>query len=149
MKLSIIIPVYNAENYISRCLDSIYHQDISPGDYETILIDDGSTDCTATILAEYASKYPNIHIIAQKNSGASAARNTGIKLAHGEFITFIDADDYIEQNYLYQLISASDINQKQLVCAGYQTFGAYQNGMKVPHMVTYHKNDVDKSGIFD
>lgn len=145
MKLSIIIPVYNAEKYICRCLDSIYHQDISPSDYETILIDDGSTDRTATILAKYASKYSNIHIITQKNSGASAARNTGIKQAHGDFITFIDADDYIEQTYLYQLLSASDINQKQLVCAGYQTFGAYKDGMKVPHTVTYHKNDVDKS----
>ena len=101
--LSIIIPVYNVENYLPACLDSILCQEQS--DFEIILIDDGSTDGSLNICKDYAWKNPRIKVITQKNQGVSAARNTGIKAAKGEYITFIDSDDLITPTYLSSLRS--------------------------------------------
>lgn len=96
--VSIIIPVYNAEKYLSRCLESILEQTYK--DYEVVIVDDGSTDSTAKIIEEYIRKYNFIRKISQKNSRAAAARNNGIRNAHGEYIAFIDADDYIHKEYI-------------------------------------------------
>lgn len=99
-KLSIIIPAFNAEAFIGRCLDSILNQDYH-NEVEIIVVNDGSTDSTAKILSDYQSKYPNIiRIINQKNGGVSAARNAGIEAAEGDWIWFCDADDYICKNGL-------------------------------------------------
>ena len=89
--ISVIIPVYNAAKYLSRCLNSIFEQDYA--DTEIICINDGSTDESLKVLEEYGDK---IKIINQENKGAAAARNTGIKIASKDYITFIDADDYID-----------------------------------------------------
>lgn len=94
--LSIVIPVYNVADYLEQCLDSLIKQDISLHDYEIILVDDGSTDGSSLIYAEYAKKYPNILVTKQKNSGQSVARNTGLQNASGKYIWFVDADDYIK-----------------------------------------------------
>lgn len=105
-KISIIIPVYNVEKYIKRCLESILAQTFK--DYEVILVDDGSTDKSSEICNEYALKDSRIKVIHQKNSGASAARNAGLKIAGGEYIGFIDSDDYIAKDMyetLYKLIT--------------------------------------------
>lgn len=91
--LSIIIPVYNVENYLSECLNSVYNIPISST--EIICIDDGSTDNSIKILQKHASVHPNLTIIQQDHSGASAARNHGIDIAKGEYIFFLDSDDYI------------------------------------------------------
>lgn len=96
--LSIIIPVYNADPYLKQCLDSILNQTFR--DYEVIAINDGSTDNSLEILNAYAATHSEIHIIDQRNSGVSKARNVGIATAQGKFITFIDADDIIRPNYL-------------------------------------------------
>lgn len=93
MKLSIIIPFYNTEKYISRCIDSILSQTFS--DWELILIDDGSTDNCLKLCEEYASRDHRIKILTQRNSGQGAARNYGLKIAKGEFVTFIDSDDVL------------------------------------------------------
>lgn len=93
MKISTIIPVYNAEKYISRCLDSILNQDIEP--QEIICVDDGSTDGSLAILRRYESAHDNIHVLTQQNCYAGAARNYGLKIAKGEYIHFMDADDYV------------------------------------------------------
>lgn len=95
-KFSIIIPVYNVEDYISRCLDSVMNQTYK--DYEVIVINDGSTDKSI----EIAKNYP-YQIISQKNQGLSEARNQGVKHAKGEYIIFLDSDDYIEKNLLKEL----------------------------------------------
>lgn len=97
--LSIIIPVYNVELYLKECLDSVVHQTLL--DKEVILVNDGSTDSSALICQEYASKYSFIRYISQENQGLSAARNTGLRYARGSYITFIDSDDiYLSNNAL-------------------------------------------------
>lgn len=93
MLVSIIIPVYNVSEYLRPCLDSIAAQTYS--NIEVILVDDGSTDDSVTICREYVAKDSRFRLIEQKNSGPSAARNTGLRDAHGELITFVDADDWI------------------------------------------------------
>ena len=110
-KLSIIIPVYNIENYLERCINSIIAQNIN--ECEIILVDDGSTDTSSNICDFYSKQYDYIHTIHQINQGLSCARNTGIKNAKGDYIWFIDGDDYIENNALRiildQISSNSDI----------------------------------------
>lgn len=93
MKLSTIIPVYNAEKFLNRCLDSILNQDIEP--QEIICVDDGSTDHSLEILREYEKAHDNIHVLTQKNCYAGAARNNGLAIAKGEYVHFMDADDYV------------------------------------------------------
>ena len=90
-KLSIIIPVYNSEKYLRRCIDSVTKQD--PADCQVILIDDGSTDDSYEFMKEEAEKYNYIDIIHQTNQGVSMARNAGLKKATGEWIYFLDSDD--------------------------------------------------------
>lgn len=97
--LSVIIPVYNVENHLRKCLDSILNQTFK--DLELILVNDGSTDGSATICEEYAEKDTRIKVIHQANSGVSAARNKGIGVATGEYLTFVDSDDWVE-NTMYE-----------------------------------------------
>jgi len=94
--ISVVIPPYNAENFLKRNLDSISTQTLKP--FEIIIVDDGSTDQTAEIAKSY--KENKVHFIHQKNSGASAARNTGIRAANGEWIAFLDADDEWQGHHL-------------------------------------------------
>lgn len=103
MFLSIIIPVYNAENYLAQCLDSCLSQDISRGEYEVICVNDGSSDGSGKVLEEYAKTYSNVHVINQQNAGVSAARNTGLDAAPGDYIWFVDSDDLILPNCLGEL----------------------------------------------
>lgn len=103
MFLSFIIPVYNAEAYLKECLESILHQNLSYDEYEIICINDGSTDNSLDILIEYERTYDNIRIIDQKNAGVSAARNIGLATAAGEYVWFVDADDFIGKNILNML----------------------------------------------
>lgn len=92
--LSIIIPVYNGQDYIETCLTSVMRQN-GISNHEIIVVNDGSTDNTQTILKNFAKPHPNIHIITQKNGGVSIARNNGIRASHGKYITFIDCDDMV------------------------------------------------------
>ena len=109
MKLSIIIPIYNVETYLRKCIDSVLKQDYS--DYEIILVDDGSTDNCPAICDEYANSRlsaldpPLIKVIHQANAGLSAARNSGIEVAQGEYLMFVDSDDFIEPNVLGGLMA--------------------------------------------
>lgn len=96
MKLSVIVPVYNVEKYLPRCLDSLLRQGLASDEYEVVCVNDGSPDNCATILVEYEQKYPDIfNVITQENMGVGEARNTGMKVARGEWITFLDPDDYV------------------------------------------------------
>lgn len=104
-KVSVIIPVYNVEEYLRQCLDSVVNQTLQ--DIEIICIDDGSTDSSLAILEEYASRDDRIKILKQQNQYAGVARNNGIKVATGEYLHFLDSDDWIENNTyekLYNLI---------------------------------------------
>ena len=95
-KVSVIVPVYNTEKYLHRCIDSILAQTFT--DLELLLIDDGSTDNSATIWDEYAAKDSRVRVFHKENGGVSAARNVGLDNAKGKWITFVDADDWIEDN---------------------------------------------------
>ncbi|WP_290146496.1 glycosyltransferase family 2 protein [Paramuribaculum intestinale] len=115
--ISVIIPAFNVEQYISECLDSILRQQYK--DIEIIVINDGSTDCTLDILIEYSSKYSNIIIIDQENSGQSTARNKGIKEAKGEYIVFVDSDDWLpSDDILQKLINSISISACDYVQGG-------------------------------
>ena len=97
MKFSVIVPVYNAGKYIHKCILSVLHQSCS--DWELILVDDGSEDDSSKIIDEYAAKDGRIIAIHQQNAGPGIARNNGIKRATGDYIVFLDSDDYIEKDY--------------------------------------------------
>lgn len=116
MKLSIIVPVYNVLPYIRQCLDSLLNQTIS--DYELILIDDGSTDGTAGVLAEYAARYPEkIRVKRVENGGQGRARNIAIDMARGDYLGFIDSDDWIEPTMYEKLWRrAEDTGADVVVC---------------------------------
>ena len=96
MKLSIIIPVYNAEKYLKKCLESVFQQNLKLEDFEVICINDGSTDKTQQILEEFQKKYTNIILENQENFGEAISRNKAIFLSKGEYITFLDSDDYYD-----------------------------------------------------
>ena len=100
MKISIIIPVYNVERYIEKCITSCVNQDIPLADFEIIIVNDGTEDNSEVIAQKIARNYSNIKIISQKNQGLSIARNRGLQVASGEYIWFIDSDDWIEENCL-------------------------------------------------
>ena len=103
-KISVIVPVYNVEAYLERCVESILHQTYT--NFELILINDGSTDSSGQICDDLAYQYENIKVYHIENAGVSNARNVGIQLATGAWITFIDSDDFVTQDYLATLASA-------------------------------------------
>ena len=94
--LSVIIPVYNVEKYLRKCVDSVLAQDIA--DMEVILIDDGSPDNCGAICDEYAEKDARVKVIHKENEGVATARNVGLDIARGKYITFVDSDDYLLPN---------------------------------------------------
>ena len=104
-KLSIIVPVYNVEKYLRKCLDSLINQ--SSDDYEIIVVNDGSTDNSLEICTEY-KHYKNINIFNKKNGGLSSARNYGIDKANGEYISFVDSDDWVSEDYVSSLLAKID-----------------------------------------
>lgn len=121
--ISVIIPVYNVESYLKRCLDSVINQ--SYQDLEIILIDDGSTDNSSKICDEYASNDPRVIVIHKQNAGQAAARNDGINIAKGEYIAFVDSDDWIELD-MYELLMQAIIDTKaDIVASGLNM--VYQN----------------------
>lgn len=103
MRFSVIIPVYNVESFLERCIESVLSQDYE--DYEIIAVDDGSKDSSLEILKSYERKTNKIHIISQENKGLGGARNTGIVCAKGDYLVFLDSDDYIKTDMLSSLNS--------------------------------------------
>ena len=98
MQVSIVIPMYNVQNYIDKCLESILGQNYH--DYEVILVNDGSTDGTQKICEKYTEQYQQFKLIQTKNQGPAAARKAGVKSAQGKYIMFLDADDWLDCNML-------------------------------------------------
>ena len=113
-KLSVVLPVYNVESYVSKCIDSILSQTFK--DFELIIIDDGSTDSSSTICEKYQKKDSRIRFIKQENQGLSAARNHGIQLAQGEFISFIDSDDWIDSTMYLDMLSLITSDVDIVIC---------------------------------
>ena len=96
MKLSVIVPVYNVEKYLPRCLDSLLRQGMTDGEWEVICVNDGSIDNSDRILVKYEQEHPNVFkVVTQNNKGSGPARDVGLRLAQGEYVGFLDADDYV------------------------------------------------------
>lgn len=111
--VSVIIPVYNSEKYLSECLKSVANQ--SYHNIEIILIDDGSHDNSGTICDEFAAKDERIKVIHKENGGVSSARNVGLAIMSGEYVTFVDSDDYIKNNMIEQMLSYQKNNDADVV----------------------------------
>ncbi len=103
MIFSVIVPVYNVEQYLSQCLENLMQQDYD--DYEVICVNDGSTDGSRKILTEMENRFPQMRIIDRENGGLSAARNTGLKAAKGDYVVFVDSDDWVEPTMLSRLFA--------------------------------------------
>ena len=116
--ISVIVPVYNVEKYLNRCVDSIINQTYK--NLEIILVDDGSPDNCGRICDEYAKKDSRIKVIHKENSGVSSARNKGIDIAKGKWISFIDSDDWIEEDYFKLMLSSAKENDADIVLCGYK-----------------------------
>lgn len=112
MLFSIIIPVYNVEKYLCACLDSVINQTFF--DWEAVCVNDGSNDGSAVILREYAAKDNRFRVVEQPNAGLSAARNTGLKYAAGDYVLFLDSDDWLETNALETL--AGNLDDEDMLC---------------------------------
>lgn len=120
IKVSIIIPVYNVEGYLSECLDSLKNQTLK--DIEIICINDGSTDNSLEILNDYAQKDNRIKVIDKENEGQGIARNLGIELAQGEFIGFVDPDDWVEPEMYEQMYNQAKKLSSQIVICDYKKY---------------------------
>ena len=118
MKLSVIVPIYNVAPYLRKCINSLLMQDIH--DYEIILVNDGSTDKCGEIAQQYADTYTNVKLISQKNMGLSVARNVGIKQAQGDYILFVDSDDYLQPNTLGTLLEQAERDDLDVLRFRYQ-----------------------------
>lgn len=117
VKISIIVPVFNVQEQLKRCIDSILDQ--TYGDFECILVNDGSNDDSGFICDQYKKQDDRIKVIHQKNSGLSVARNNGIRFATGKYLSFIDSDDYILPNYLEKMVSLLEKNNCDIVKCDY------------------------------
>ena len=117
-KISIIVPIYNSEEYLKECLNSLVNQTFK--DIEIICVNDGSTDNSLEIVKHFAEKDSRIKVINQENKGQSAARNAGLKIASGEWITFIDSDDYIDLNTYERALTVSNVD---VICFGIEVYG--------------------------
>ena len=114
--ISIIIPCFNAERFIDKCIKSIVDQNLK--EYEIIVVDDGSKDNTKEIIAKHSRENPNIHVIFnEKNMGAGYSRNTALKISKYEIVSFVDCDDYLEDNYYEELLKCMHSNDADVaVC---------------------------------
>lgn len=112
-KVSVIIPVYNVEKFLPRCVDSVLGQTMQ--DVEIILVDDGSPDGCSELCDSYASQYPQVKVVHKKNGGLASARNAGLKVASGEFIFFLDSDDWIDPNTLQELVEVAETQEVDFV----------------------------------
>lgn len=128
IKVSVIIPVFNVGKYLEQCLDSVCSQTLK--DIEIICINDGSTDNSYNILCKYAKKDSRFIVINQNNKGVSAARNIGVELSKGEFLCFIDSDDYVDSDYLEKLYNAAIDNNCEIACCGFVRFSGFRKSVK-------------------
>ena len=140
MKLSIIVPIYNVEPYLGRCLDSLLMQDLSPQEYEIILVDDGSKDGSGAIADEYAAGHKNVRVVHQANSGVSVARNTGMGLVCGELVMFVDADDYLQPRVLKMIVEKMQKDDLDMLRFNYRFVD--DNGNEIfPNKYSRYSND--------
>lgn len=138
-KISVIVPVYNAEKYLHRCIDSILAQTFT--DFELLLINDGSKDSSGDICDEYAVKDSRVRVFHKPNGGVSSARNLGLDNVNGEWISFVDADDWIEPQMLELLLSKAKETNADIVFSDFNF--DYPDRSIVSHFYDWNKQDLD------
>ena len=145
MRLSIIVNMYNTASYLPRCMDTLLDQDISSDSYEIILVDDGSTDNSLELAQDYATKstnkssMPTIRVEYHANKGLAGARNTGLRVAKGKYLCFVDPDDYIEKQSLSTLLNQMDEENLDVLRFNYQKVDEHSNN--IPDNPTEHSFD--------
>ena len=132
MKVSVIVPIYNVEKYLRKCLDSLVNQTLK--DYEVILVNDGSPDSSQDIIDEYVVKYPCIKAYKKENGGMSSARNLGLNYATGEYIAFVDSDDYVEETFLEKMYSKAKSTDSDVVICDYYALNEDEKRYMKCHM---------------
>ncbi|HNQ27289.1 MAG TPA: glycosyltransferase [Aquaticitalea sp.] len=135
MRLSIIVPVYNVEKHVSTCLDSLLHQNIDEKDFEVVVINDGSTDSSREIVKNYVEKCRNIKLIDKTNGGLSSARNCGIDAAKGDYLFFLDSDDFILPNCLKKIVDASETNDLDILTFKSKSFTSSNPSIKLTQRI--------------
>lgn len=141
MDVSVIIPCFNAEKYIDKCMNVLLNDKLK--NIEIIMINDGSTDKTLKILNDYKKKYNNVIVLNQKNSGQAVARNNGLKLAKGKFIAFVDIDDFPSKDMLYTMYNYAIKNKCDYVFCDYYEY--YFDNNKI--VSNFHNKDKCKNAI--
>lgn len=167
-KFSVIVPVYNVENELNRCIDSILQQSID--NFELILINDGSTDNSGSICDKYDKKDKRVKVIHKKNGGVSSARNAGLDVAKGEYIVFVDSDDYVTCDYLEKLYNPNVgivlcgikhimTNKNKIIVLDNKIYGTFEIGEEIINQIIetkfintvyskmYHKEIIQKNNI--
>lgn len=141
-KISVIVPVYNVEKYLARCLDSIINQTLT--DIEIICINDGSTDRSLEILKEFVQKDSRIKLIDNPKSGPSISRNSGMKVAAGEYIGFVDSDDWIDADFYEKLYAAAKKHDADIACGCIKTWRKFNR----KNIMLRYKNEEVTSDIY-
>lgn len=144
---SVIVPVYNVENFIKKCLDSLVSQTVDKTEIEVILVDDGSKDSSGAICDEYAQKYDFFKVFHNENSGVSAARNFGIDHSHGKYIIFLDSDDYLSKKSLKHLVTFFDKHSDETDLVTYKEMLVKDDTVKPARHFRY--NNITKSAVYD
>lgn len=139
-KISVIVPVYNVEKFLPKCLNSIANQTLT--DIEVILINDGSTDSSKDILESYAKLNPKFKVTNKANEGVTNTRNLGIQKAKGKYIAFIDSDDFVHSNFLHDLYYLAEESNTEIACCNYYKYNL-KTGVKYTHQTAL------KAGIYD
>lgn len=143
MKLSIIVPCYNVEKYVEKCIVSLEEQDLPKNEYEILAYNDGSKDNTLTILEKLSSIYPNLIVASHKNKGLSGTRNRGIREAKGDYVWFVDSDDWVEENCLNDILSYLIEDIDVLAFNGF-----IPEGGRVENSQCYNTKVTDKESLF-
>ena len=142
MKVSIIVPVYNVEKYLDRCMHSLINQTLD--DIEIIMVDDGSPDCCPIKCDEYALKDSRVKVIHKKNAGLGYARNSGLEIATGEYVAFVDSDDFVDFDMYEKLYDRAKLNDLDIVFCGFKSYdhGKISNAVsEVDHYLQYNGNE--------
>lgn len=145
IKLSVVIPIYNAKRYLRRCINSLVKQIEDNDSVEVILVDDGSTDGSQDICKEYTDKYRYINVIHQKNSGEGAARNAGIRVANGKWLSFVDADDFVDDNFIKYIFNSFDDKSNVIMFKMIEERNVNKKSIvnDTEKIVYYHKKSMD------
>ena len=143
-KVSVIVPVYNAERYLSHCIDSILAQTFT--DFELLLIDDGSKDNSGKICDEYAAKDSRVRVLYKDNGGVSTARNLGLENASGDWVIFIDSDDWISESMIHDMYEKAESEKADLVYCDLKIL--FNDHIEVLHIAKYDSNKVNMLNNF-